>query len=301
MEKRCLGMETVQMQLFWRFFVKGLLFFSFWSSDVLIKVFSSNQFSISNFVSIAKNENFRISHLQQILPKLIDADLELGHKVYSSLSDEYFIKPSNRTYFQGVCHALFSFVKIDKQYSNKYQVDSTKTQSILKTLCTNGTSTFLRKARNTEIDKFLNGFQQTWIVSEELTRQYLTPILIDKVKESKKENINLSTFGQGIKRLVDLDKDEHLSVAKQLFEKYRPILKQTTKNLDIRKISYGLEQLSILANEVDLFAQEISEIIEDKCKIESKRDDFKTGALPELTKALKGKNGKQIIDKVKKL
>jgi hypothetical protein len=271
------------------------------NKDVLIKVFSSNQFSVSNFVRIAKNEDFRISHLQQILPKLIDADLELGHKVYTSLSDEYFIKPSNRTYFQGVCHAIFSFVKIDKQYSNKYHVASAKTQSILKTLCTNRTSTFLRKARNTEIDKFLNGFQQTWIVSEELTRHYLTPILIDKAKESKKENINLSTFGQGIKRLIDLDKDEHLTIAKQLFETYRPILKQTTKNLDIRKISYGLEQLSILANEVDLFAQEISEIIEDKCKIESNRDDFKTGALPELTKALKGKNGKKIIEKVKKL
>ena len=271
------------------------------NKDLLINVFSSNQFSISNFARLAKNEDFRISHLQQILPKLIDADLELGHKVYTSLSDEYFIKPSNRTYFQGVCHAIYSFVKIDKQYSNKYQVASAKTQSILKTLCTNSKSTFLRKARNTEIDKFLNGFQQTWIISEELTRQYLTPILIDKVKESKKENINLSTFGQGIKRLVDLDKDEHLTVAKQLFEKYRPILKQTTKNLDIRKISYGLEQLSILANEVDLFAQEISDIIEDKCKIESKRDDFLTGALPELTKALKGKNGRLIIAKVKKL
>ncbi|PWG04166.1 SMEK domain-containing protein [Polaribacter aquimarinus] len=271
------------------------------NKDVLIKVFSSNQFSVSNFMRIAKNEDFRISHLQQILPKLIDADLELGHKVYTSLSNEYFIKPSNRTYFQGVCHAIFSFVKIDKQYSNKYQVASTKTQSILKTLCTNRTSTFLRKVRNTEIDKFLNGFQQTWIVSEELTRHYLTPILIDKAKESKKENINLSTFGQGIKRLIDLDKDEHLTIAKKLFETYRPILKQTTKNLDIRKISYGLEQLSILADEVDLFAQEISEIIEDKCKIESNRDDFKTGVLPELTKALKGKNGKKIIEKVKKL
>jgi hypothetical protein len=271
------------------------------NKDVLVKVFSSNQLSVPNFVRLAKNEDFRISHLQQILPKLIDADLELGHKVYTSLSDEYFIKPSNRTYFQGVCHAIFSFVKIDKQYSKKYQVASAKTQSILKTLCTNRTSTFLRKARNTEIDKFLNGFQQTWIVSEELTRQYLTPILIDKAKESKKENINLSTFGQGINRFIDLDKDEHLSVARQLFETYKPILKQTTKNLDIRKISYGLEQLSILSNEVDKFAQEISEIIEDKCKIESKRDDFKTGVLPELTKALKGKNGKQIISKVKKI
>jgi len=270
------------------------------NKDVLVKVFSSNQLSISNFIRHAKNENFRISHLQQILPKLIDADLELGHKVYTSLSDDYFIQPSNRTYFHGVCHAIFSFAKIDRQYSKKHKVVSAKTESIFKTLCTNRSSKFLRKARNTEIDRFLNGFQQTWIVSEEMTKQYLTPLLIDKAKESRKDNINLSTFGQGIKRLIDLDKNEHLPIAKQLFETYRPILKQTTKNLDIRKISYGLEQLSILSNEVDAFAHEISDIIVDKCKIESERDDFKTGAFPELTKALKGKNGKKIIEKLKK-
>jgi len=269
--------------------------------EVLNKVFSSNKLSVANFVKLGKNEDFRISHLQQILPKLIDADLELGHKVYTSLSDEYFIKPSNRTYFQGVCHAIYSFRKIDNQYSKKYQVVSSKTQSIFKTLCTNSESTFLRKARNTEIDKFLNGYQQTWIISIELTRQFLEPILIYKAKYSKRENISISTFGQGIKRLIDLDKNEYLPIAKQLFETYKPILKQTTRNLDIRKISYGLEQLSILSSELDQFAHEISDIIIDKCKIESKREDFKTGALPELAKALKGKNGKKIIEKVTNL
>ena len=39
METRCLGIGTLQMHLFWRFFVEGLLFFSFWNSDVLIKLF----------------------------------------------------------------------------------------------------------------------------------------------------------------------------------------------------------------------------------------------------------------------
>jgi hypothetical protein len=239
--------------------------------------------------------------LQQILPKLIDADLELGHKVYTSLSDTYFIIPSNRTFFQGICHAIFSFIKIDKQYSAKYKISSTKTNSILKTLCTDRNSNFLRKARNSELDKFLNGYQQIWLVDEELTRLYLEPILFNKAKEFKKDNINLSTFGQGIKRLVDLDTAKYLSLAKQLFETYKPILKQTTKNLDIRKISYGLEQLSILSSEVDQFALAISEIIIEKCEIESTREDFKSGALPELTKALNGKNGRQIIDKVKKI
>lgn len=271
------------------------------NKEVLNAVFSSNQLSVANFVRLGKKEDFRISHLQQILPKLIDADLDLGYKIYTSLSDEYFIKPSNRTYFQGVCHAIHSFLKIDKQYSRKYQVASTKTQSILRTLCTNSSSSFLRKARNTEIDIFLNGYQQIWIISKEQTRQFLEPILIYKAKNSKSENISISTFGQGIKRLIDLDRNEYLPIAKQLFETYKPILKQTTKNLDIRKISYGLEQLSILPNEVDQFALEISDIIIDKCTIESKRQDFKTGALPELAKALKGKNGRKIIDKVTNL
>ena len=57
----------------------------------------------------------------------------------------------------------------------------------------------------------------------------------------------------------------------------------------------------ILSNEVDQFAFEISDLIIDKCTIESKRQDFKTGALPELAKALKGKNGRKIIDKVTNL
>ena len=37
MEKRCLGMGTAQMQLFWRFLLRAC-FFSFGSSGVLIKL-----------------------------------------------------------------------------------------------------------------------------------------------------------------------------------------------------------------------------------------------------------------------
>ena len=264
-------------------------------------MFSSKQLSVANFENVSNNEKFRISHLQQILPKLTDANLELGHKVYISLPNEYFIQPSNRTYFQGICHAIYSFLKIDKQYSIKYKVKSIKTQSIFKVLCTNQNSKFLRKARSTEIDKFLNGYHQVWATSQILTKQYLEPILFSKANESDNKNINFSTFCQGIKRLIDLDTNEYKPIAIKIFESYKLILKESTKNIDIRKISYGLEQLSILSHEVDQFSYEISDIILEKCLIENKQEDFKTGAFPELVKALKGRNGKNIIDKIKNM
>lgn len=269
------------------------------NKQLIEQAFELPQLTIKNFILLGSNDSFRISHLQQILPKLKTADLDLGHNLYVSLSDEYFINPANRTFFHGVCHALSDLNKIDIDYSKTKNCISNKTKSILKCLCINKRSRFLEKARKSEIDDFMTGYHQLWSIDSALTKQYLEPILIKKSQNGIISNTNISTFGQGIKRLIDLDRQSYYSIGQTLFQAHMSILKQTTKILDIRKISAGFEQISILETEFDQFVYEISDLLLEKCKKENTRADFKLGVLPELEKALKGTNGKEIIKKIK--
>jgi hypothetical protein len=276
------------------------------NKELVKQVFQLPQLSVKNFIEIARAESFRITHLQQIFPKFKEADLDLGYSLYLSLSDNYFIVPANRTFFQGICQTLYNFHTIDIDYSKKHNSNSNKTKSILNNLLVHKKSRFLSKAKNSPIDEFLIGFVQLWNIDSKLTKNNLEPILInksinDESQESINKNIDISSFGQGIRSLIELDKENYFKIAQDIFNLYFDILKNTTSTLDIRKISYGLERISILESETDQFVYEITDTIIDKCKFEHTRSDFQSGVLPELEKALKGPKGLLLITKIKAL
>lgn len=276
------------------------------NKKLVSQVFQLPQLSVANFYENAKKNEFRINHLQQILPKLKEADLDLCYKLYISLSDNFFIAPANRTNFQGICHTLSDFQTIDFDYSKKYNVNSVKTKNILENLFTNRNCRLLNKAKKASMDKFLIGYVQLWNIDRGLVEKYLDPILSDKITKDESQddinrNVNISSFGQGIRSYIELDKDRNLIIGETLFNSYFKTLKSTINNIGIRQISYGLERISILEPQADLFAFETAEILIEKCKIAKTNPDFETGVIPELEKALMGEKGQILLNRIKNL
>jgi hypothetical protein len=276
------------------------------NKKLVSQVFQLPQLSVANFYENVKKNEFRINHLQQIFPKLKEADLDLCYKLYISFSDNFFIAPANRTNFQGICHTLSEFQTIDFDYSKKYNVNSAKTKNILEYLFTNRDSRLLNKAKKASMDKFLIGYVQLWKIDRGLVEKYLDPILSDKITKDESQddinrNVNISSFGQGIRSYIELDKDRNLKIGETLFKNYFKTIKSTINSIDIRKISYGLERISILESQTDLFAFETTEILIEKCKTAKTNPDFKTGVIPELEKALKGAKGQLLLNRIKNL
>lgn len=276
------------------------------NKKLVSQVFQLPQLSVANFYENAKKDEFRITHLQQIFPKLKVADLDLCYKLYISISDNFFVAPTNRTYFQGICHTLSNLQTIDFDYSQKYNVNSAKTKSILENLFINRKSRLLSRAKKSPIDEFLIGYVQLWKIDRGLVEKYLDPILSDKITKDESQddinrNVNISSFGQGIRSYIELDNDKNLKIGETLFNSYFKTLKSTINNIDIRKISYGLERISILESQTDLFVFETTEILIEKCKTAKTNNDFETGVIPELEKALKGTKGQILLNRIKNL
>lgn len=276
------------------------------NKKLVSQVFQLPQLSVANFYENAKKDEFRITHLQQIFPKLKVADLDLCYKLYISISDNFIVAPTNRTYFQGICHTLSNLQTIDFDYSQKYNVNSAKTKSILENLFINRKSRLLSRAKKSPIDEFLIGYVQLWKIDRGLVEKYLDPILSDKITKDESQddinrNVNISSFGQGIRSYIELDNDKNLKIGETLFNSYFKTLKSTINNIDIRKISYGLERISILESQTDLFVFETTEILIEKCKTAKTNNDFETGVIPELEKALKGTKGQILLNRIKNL
>ena len=264
---------------------------------IIKTLFESKKLSIEYFIYVAKNNEFRFSHLMQIFPELVKADFNLTYKLFVSLPYPYFIKLANRTNIYGISQTLLSLKKIDDTYLKKSKTISTKTKFIFKELCENKTSNFLKYISEANITAFLDSYHKFWNVDKELTNIYIEPILKERAKNKSIDKVELSSFSQGINRVSSLN-NNCKKYAELIYYKHSKQLKIISENLNIRQISYGLQQLSILEEETDNFANEIREIIIKKASTERNREDFTSGVLPELKKALTGKNGKLIIKQI---